>query len=152
MSRAPHPNAPGLQIGIDEAMIRDLVYAFYNHVRSDEHLGPIFNAAVQDWDEHLAKLCDFWSSVVLMTGRYKGTPMVTHATLPAIDSTHFDLWLALFKATAHERCPPAAAVLFVDRAERIAQSLELGIALHRGQRLKLGERLTGCPVRPVAAS
>jgi hemoglobin len=42
-------------------------------VRTDALLGPVFNRAIQDWDAHLDKLPAFWSSVTLMTGRYKGT-------------------------------------------------------------------------------
>jgi hemoglobin len=148
MSHHPRPGAPGPQVGIDEAVIRDLVHAFYERVRDDPMLGPIFNAAVSNWDEHLEKLCDFWSSVTLMSGRYKGTPMSAHAALPDLNGAHFDRWLELFKATAHERCLPDAASLFIDRAQRIAQSLELGVALHRGQMLQIGERLSMCPVAP----
>ena len=133
MSRAPHPNAPGTSVGITEAMIRTLVHAFYARVRIDPLLGPIFNRAIDDWDAHLDKLCGFWSSVTLMTGRYKGTPMQTHAALPEITPTHFERWLALFQATAIKTCPPDAAAVFVDRANRIAESLQLGIALHRGE-------------------
>jgi hemoglobin len=58
--------------------------------------------------------------------------MKAHAELAAIAPEHFLRWLALFHATAREICPDAAASLFADRAERIAQSLQLGIALHRG--------------------
>lgn len=133
-------------------MIRKVVHTFYGRVRSDELLAPIFEAAVKDWDEHLAKLCDFWSSVLLMTGRYKGTPMVAHAALPNLSGRHFDQWLVLFRATTWDCCPPAAAALFVDRAERIAQSLELGTALHRGVSLKVGERLAGCPAHAVRST
>jgi hemoglobin len=114
-------------------MIHALVHAFYARVREDPSLGPIFNGAIRDWNEHLDKLCAFWSSVTLMSGRYKGTPMQAHAALPAVDARHFQRWLALFAETARMHCPPAAAALFVDRAERIAQSLQMGIALHRGQ-------------------
>ena len=96
-------------------------------------MGPIFEAAVEDWEAHLAKLCDFWSSVVLMSGRYHGTPMQAHARLPGIDAVHFSRWLELWRETAGEVCPPAAAALFIDRAERIAQSLQLGIAFARGE-------------------
>ncbi len=141
MSRDPHPAAPGLAVGIDEAMIECLVQTFYARVRADAVLGPIFNAAIADWDAHLAKLCDFWSSVTLMTGRFKGTPMQAHAALPEITGALFDHWLALFTSTAEDVCPAEAAALFVDRAHRIAQSLELGVALHRGQRLCPGQRL-----------
>ena len=91
------------------------------------------NARVQDWPAHLDKLCAFWSSVMLMTGRYKGTPMKVHAELPEIAPEHFQRWLALFQSTAQEICPGAAASLFTDRSQRIAQSLQLGIALHRGE-------------------
>lgn len=133
MAREPHPKAPGIEAGITEGVIRALVHTFYARVRSDDVLGAILNAAVADWDEHLDKLCGFWSSVTLMTGRYKGTPMKAHAELPGISALHFERWLALFKATAEEVCPGAAARLFIDRAERIAESLQLGIALHRGE-------------------
>lgn len=130
-----HPQAPGVRVGIDEAMIRTLVHSFYARVRADALLGPIFDGAIGDWDAHLGKLCGFWSSVTLMTGRYKGTPMQVHAALPEIARHHFDHWLALFADTAHEHCPPAAAAVFIDRAERIAQSLQMGIAHHRGELL-----------------
>ncbi len=94
--------------------------------------GPIFNAKVHDWDAHLATLCTFWSSVTLLTGAYKGRPMLVHAALPDLAETHFARWLALFAETAGEVCPPAAADLFVERSQRIAQSLQQGIAMQRG--------------------
>jgi hemoglobin len=131
MMRAPHPKAAGTEAGVTEPMIRELVHAFYAAVRRDAVLGPIFEAAVEDWDAHLETMCTFWSSVMLMTGRYKGQPMAVHARLPQIGKSHFERWLTLFRATAARVCPAEAARLFVDRAERIAQSLQIGIALHR---------------------
>lgn len=135
MSRDPHPMAPGLAAGITDDTIHTLVHAFYHRVRRDPDLAPVFDAAIDDWAPHLEKMCAFWSSVVLMTGRYKGTPMQAHAALPRIGAEHFTRWLELFRATASEVCAPPAAALFIDRAERIAQSLQLGIALHRGESL-----------------
>jgi hemoglobin len=132
MQRDPRPNAPGLAAGVTEPMIRDLVHAFYAEVRRDPLLGPIFAARIDDWDAHLDKLCAFWSSVVLMTGRFKGRPMPAHVAIAEISVAHFERWLALFRATARSVCPEPAAALFVDRAERIAESLYLGIGLHRG--------------------
>ncbi len=126
-----HPKAPGTAVDITERMICELVEAFYAKVREDGELGPIFNAAVEDWPAHLDKLSDFWSSVVLMSGRYKGRPMPVHAALPGISDEHFARWLELFGKTASVVCPPAAADLFIDRAMRIAESLKLGIALQR---------------------
>ncbi|WP_072374883.1 group III truncated hemoglobin [Hyphomicrobium sp. NDB2Meth4] len=128
-----HTKAPGVAVGITEPMIEALVHAFYASVRRDEMLGPIFDAQIDDWDAHLAKLCRFWSSVTLMTGTYEGRPMAVHAALPAIEGEHFARWLALFAETAHAVCPPDAAALFVDRAQRIAESLKHGIDLHLGR-------------------
>lgn len=125
--------------GIDEAMIEHLVRSFYARIREDAVLGPIFDERIEDWEPHLQRMCAFWSSVVLMSGRYHGRPMQKHAPLP-IDGSHFDRWLALFEKTAEAVCPPPAAAHFIDRARRIAESLELGIAISRGIRLAPGER------------
>jgi hemoglobin len=120
------------QTGIDEPMIERLVRTFYGRVQKDPLIGPIFLARVVDWEHHIAKLCDFWSSVALMSGRYHGQPMQKHVNLP-VGSAHFDRWLALFEATATELCGPAAAAHFIERARRIADSLEMGIATQQGR-------------------
>jgi hemoglobin len=67
-----------------------------------------------------------------MSGRYHGQPMAAHLPLP-IDTPHFDRWLEIFAKTARELCPPAAAAHFLERAHRIADSLELGIAAQKGE-------------------
>ena len=120
-------------------MIERLVRGFYAKVRSDAMLAPVFEARIQDWEPHLQQMCAFWSSVALMSGRYHGTPMAKHMPLP-VDAAHFDRWLSLFEATARELCPPEAAAHFVERARRIAASLELGIANGQGVMLGVGER------------
>ncbi len=125
--------------GIDTAMTRRLVTTFYARAREDVLLGPVFGARITDWDAHLTRMCSFWDSVALMSGTYHGNPMGRHLGLP-IDALHFDRWLALFEETAAEVCPPAAADHFIERARRIAQSLELGIASVRGVRLGRGQR------------
>ena len=134
--------APGYAAGVDEAMIERVVHAFYARVRQDPKLGPIFEAAIDDWDEHLAKLCDFWSSVLLMTGRFKGSPMAAHARLPGIQAAHFGHWLELFHATVRQLCPPQAAALFVERSSMIGQSLQLGLAVSRGELPPLRKTVT----------
>jgi hemoglobin len=122
--------------GITEAMIEQLVRA---KVRNDAVLAPVFEPRIADWEPHLQRMCAFWSSVALMSGRYHGTPMVKHMPLP-VDAAHFDRRLALFETTARELCPPAAATHFVELARRIAASLELGIADGQGVMLAPGER------------
>ena len=125
--------------GITEAMIERVVDAFYAKVRTDELLAPVFNARIRDWGPHLSRMYAFWSSVILMTGRYHGSPMAKHMPLP-VDADHFDRWLELFEQTAREVCPPEAETHFVERARRIAESLELGMANVNGVLLGPGER------------
>lgn len=125
---------------IDDAMIERLVRGFYGHIQQDEVLGPIFDERIQKWEPHLRRMCEFWSSVILMSGRYHGHPMIKHLPLP-VDATHFDRWLMIFETTAQELCPENAANHFIKLAHRIATSLELGIASNRGLLLGKGERL-----------
>ncbi len=127
------------QTGIDAAMINRLVHTFYGKVRQDEVLAPVFTARISDWEPHLVRMCEFWSSVALMTGIYHGRPMEKHLPLP-VDARHFDRWLRLFGETAGEVCPAAAAAHFIERAARIAQSLEMGIAVSQGVLLPPGQR------------
>jgi hemoglobin len=130
-SRRPEMTARLMQeTGLDEMMLRDLVHGFYAKVRADAVLGPIFAERIHDWEPHLDRMVDFWSSVALMTGRYHGTPMAVHVNLP-VDRGHFDRWLDLFRETARALCPPQGAAHVIERAERIAQSLHMGIADHR---------------------
>jgi hemoglobin len=118
--------------GIDEPMIERLVRAFYERVRRDPLIGPIFESKVDDWERHIGKLCAFWSSVALMSGRYHGQPMVAHLPLP-VDTPEFDRWLEIFAETARDVCPPSASAHFLERAHRIADSLEMGIAAQKGE-------------------
>ncbi len=138
--RAEITNAIRAETGIDEEMIRNLVHRFYERVRADDLLGPVFNERIADWGPHLQQMCLFWSSVALMTGVYHGQPMRKHLPLP-VDGRHFDRWLQLFEATARDHCPPKAAEHFIERAHRIGESLELGIATGNGIMLAKGERL-----------
>ncbi len=124
---------------IDEALIERLVRTFYTYVQADPLLGPVFTARISDWEPHLQRMMAFWSSVTLLSGRYRGQPMEKHSALP-VDAQHFDRWLALFAATAREVCPPAATAHFIECAGRIAESLELGIAAGQGQLLARGQR------------
>lgn len=118
---------------IDEAMIARLVTTFYGRVREHPRLGPIFVGAIgEDWDRHMAKLVDFWSTIMLSTGRYRGRPIPAHARLANLRPADFDIWLDIFRKVAAETCPPGAAAAFVDKAERIAASMMLMLATERG--------------------
>jgi hemoglobin len=114
------------ETGLDEGVLRTLVHAFYDKVRRDAVLGPIFEARIKDWGPHLERMVAFWSSVALMTGRYHGRPVPAHTPLP-IEGAHFDRWLALFRETAREVCTPAGGAHVIERAERIARSLHIAV-------------------------
>ena len=96
---------------ITEDGIAMLVDRFYAKVRRDPMIGPLFNAAIDDWDAHLAPLRAFWSSVMLTTGRYKGNPMGAHLKHP-IRPEFFTRWLELWGETADELFVPAVAEQF----------------------------------------
>ncbi|HEY4009572.1 MAG TPA: group III truncated hemoglobin [Acidobacteriaceae bacterium] len=112
--------------------IDELVERFYAKVRLDQEIGPIFNAAVDDWPEHLAVLKDFWSTVLLTERRYKGDPLAKHLEL-SLDAAHFARWLALFAETAREVMPPRNADLVIAKSQRIAETFQSAIAQKRGE-------------------
>jgi len=121
---------------IDESALHQLVERFYARVRADDRIGPLFNEAIDDWPGHLDKLQSFWSSVMLTSGRYKGRPLPAHIRhSDRISPPAFERWLALWKQTTDELFEPAAAAALQDKAARIAESLQLGIAFARGDGL-----------------
>jgi hemoglobin len=125
---------------ITEVALADLVQRFYAKVREDAVLGPVFNGAVEHWDEHFETLTRFWSSVMLTSGTYKGNPMAVHTKLAAvIKMPMFDRWLALWKETTEEMFTPELAAQFQDRAARIAKSLKLGLEFEES-RLEAGRQ------------
>jgi hemoglobin len=78
-------------------------------------------------------MCDFWSSVMLTSGRYKGNPMTAHMRLKMVKPEHFERWLFLFRDTARALCAPEVADLFIARADNIARSLQLGMFYRPGE-------------------
>ena len=112
----------------DETAIATLVDHFYEKVRRDPQIGPIFNAAVHDWDEHKRLLTSFWASVALRAGSYRGNPMAAHRPHP-IRAEHFDRWLALWSETCAEELDEIDAGNMLEYAQRIGRSLKYGLGL-----------------------
>lgn len=121
----------GAQGAVREEEIRPLLDLFYGRVREDPQLGPVFEQVVgtsaADWDRHLIRLTDFWSSVMLRSGRYHGDPFSAHLRLPQLEPDMFDRWLALFGESCAEMLAPEVAEAFIERAQRIARSLRMGL-------------------------
>jgi len=114
---------------ITDEYIDVLVEEFYSRVREDEILGSVFLKAIgNDWAEHLNRMKDFWSSLVLNTKRYSGNPMQLHKNLDSVKKSHFVTWLALFRETLEATAPTIEVVdFFMLRAERIALNLQMGV-------------------------
>ncbi|MBX3364587.1 MAG: group III truncated hemoglobin [Phycisphaeraceae bacterium] len=104
-------------------MIRRLVDTFYDTVKADELLGPIFAAHVENWSLHLPKMYAFWSTVVLRTGRYAGRPLEVHQRIPGLRQEHFDRWVSLWIKTVADMVPPEVHEVFTIPAQRMAASM-----------------------------
>src|SRR5687768_14637425 len=104
--------------------IKHLVDEFYNKVRGDELLGPIFNERIQDrWPVHLEKMYAFWGTVLLGQSDYLGSPFPPHADLP-VDNTHFKRWLKLFYETIDNTFKGEKADELKWRSEKMAKMFE----------------------------
>ncbi|TPJ38236.1 group III truncated hemoglobin [Mesorhizobium sp. B2-6-5] len=115
-------------VPISEEQVRQLVDSFYGKIRADADLEPIFERVVAgDWETHLAKMYDFWSSVMLTTGRYKGNPVAVHQRIEGLEIGFFDRWLDLFGESCDELLDEETAGLFWLKAVRIAESLKLAV-------------------------
>lgn len=114
-----------------EEEVSHLVHTFYGNVRADAKLGPIFDRHVKNWDTHLAKMIDFWSSALRGTARFRGTPMPKHVALPGLTAELFRHWLALFRRTTATLPNEPMRERANDLAGRIADSLWYGYQLSR---------------------
>jgi hemoglobin len=101
--------------------VKVLVNSFYDKVKTDELLAPIFNNVIKDnWPMHLDKMYRFWQTVLLEEHTYYGSPFPPHAKLP-IEKKHFDKWLTLFETTIHELFSGAVAEDAIWRSRRMAE-------------------------------
>lgn len=108
-----------------------LVNKFYDKVKTDQLLGPVFSNV--DWRHHLPVMYSFWDSVLLEEGTYKGNPLQKHLGLP-VNAVHFNQWLALFFETVDENFTGRRADEAKSRAESIAGIFQAKMGL-----LKKGE-------------
>jgi len=117
---------------ITPELIEKLVHTFYDQIRQDDLLGPVFTAEIKDWDEHLPKMVAFWSSITLKTRSYHGRPVPAHAKLQGLTAAHFERWLEMFEKTARDIFVDNQAENFIRRAHQIANSLKMAIDVERG--------------------
>jgi len=116
--------------GLTEVLVRNVVVSFYEKVRSDALLAPIFSEAIgDDWDSHIERIMNFWLTATRLGCGYDGRNfMPVHLQNPSIHGDQLPRWLELFRATAAEQCSHQAASVLVDVAERMAETLEISLA------------------------
>lgn len=107
---------PSLRLCSEEEVVR-LVADFYDRVRADVVLGPVFEAQVQDWTWHKAHLVAFWSALLRGTRRFHGAPVSRHLEMPGLSAELFERWLWLFQRTTAE-CGNASMQAVADEAAR----------------------------------
>jgi hemoglobin len=118
------------------ADIKRLVDAFYEKVRKDEVLSPIFNERIQDrWPQHLEKMYSFWQTVLMNERTYFGRPFTPHAQLP-VDHSHFRRWMQLFIETADKLFEGEKTEEAKWRAEKMAELFESKIEYYKKQGFK----------------
>jgi hemoglobin len=116
-------------VELTEEQIAALLDLFYARVRADAELGPVFARAIADdeWPAHIANIQDFWSAVMLKSGRYKGNPLQVHKEVEGISPALFTRWLGLFDEACRDVLAPELAVEMHGRAVQIAESLKAGL-------------------------
>lgn len=106
--------------------ISSLVEKFYMAIGDDPRLGPIFTSRNHHhWQPHLDKMKQFWRSVLLKTGEYKGQPVPVHMQIEELESGDFSRWIGLFEKVSADCFDPAAVEIVNEYARRIARSLWL---------------------------
>jgi hemoglobin len=116
--------------GLSEPLVRKVILSFYEKVRRDAVLGPVFAEAIgNDWDSHLERIILFWLTATRLGRGYDGRNfMPAHLRNRSIRGDQLPRWLELFRDTAAEQCSLEAASVLVDIAERMAETLEIGLA------------------------
>lgn len=121
------PTVEQLREAFPPDVIAGLVDAFYDSVRADDLIGPVFGARVEDWDTHLHRMNLFWGSILRAEPGFhasdRGNPQVLHRLIEELEPAHFDRWLDLFDQTCSEHLSPSAAEHLMGRARRIARAL-----------------------------
>lgn len=112
--------------------VQFLVNTFYARIREDDFLGPIFNAHVDDWPEHLEKLGDFWESNLFRIPKFRGNPPLAHSRMDraegeTITQEHFGRWLQLWYDTINTHFEGERAELAKNLARRMSTGLYIAI-------------------------
>jgi len=111
--------------------IKRLVDVFYDKIREDPLLAPIFNGIIKDrWPNHLNTMYTFWRTVLVKEHTYFASTFVAHPKLP-VDHVHFQTWLKLFDETVDELFKGTIATEAKWRADKMAVMFETKIKYYQ---------------------
>ena len=116
----------------DRKDIHLLVSTFYELIRKNELLGPIFNTVIKDWDLHLILLTDFWESNLFFNKTYYGDPIQKHIEVDArfegkINELHFGTWINLWHQTIDDLYKGETANIAKNRARNMATFIHISM-------------------------
>lgn len=118
------------QVGVNRELIDLVVEDFYDRVRADSFLGPVFAGEIDDWSLHLAKMKTFWASIILKENQYSGKPVPAHQKLEGVTGLHFQRWLEVFEECLSSVAPTEEArQVFLQPAYRIAGRLQMAMGI-----------------------
>lgn len=113
---------------IPRESLRLLVEAFYGRVRHDDLIGPVFDAAVEDWPAHFEHLTAFWDAVINGVPGFQGRPLAKHMRLD-LTPAMFERWLDIWIEVTGERFDAASALLLREKAWQIGRSFQAALSL-----------------------
>ena len=125
---------------LNEHTLLKFLTKFYMRIRVHPVLGDIFIRHIgtddDEWHQHIEHIATFWNAIFLKTKRFTGNPMQKHLAMDELQSEHFDMWLEVFHQTAIETFDMPIAQQFITMSNRISQSLQMGIRVHRGEGIR----------------
>ncbi|GIZ07296.1 group III truncated hemoglobin [Flavobacterium sp. UMI-01] len=113
-----------------------LIHTFYDKIRADKEIGFYFNETIQDWEEHLEKLTDFWENNLFGSRVYKGNPLQAHVEVDShfggtIGPNEFGIWLNHWAQTLDELFEGENVVILKRRARKMGTFIYLELFKNR---------------------
>ncbi len=117
-------NKLDIQTGVG---VQRMVDSFYSNAREDSLLGPIFEQVINNWQEHLPTMYQFWERLLFGFSAYNGNPFQKHLNL-SLNQEHFAIWVRIFTQTIDENFSGPKA----EEAKRLARNIAGSFQLRMG--------------------
>jgi hemoglobin len=107
--------------------VQRMVDSFYSNAKKDPLLGPIFEQVINNWQEHLPTMYQFWERLLFGFSDYSGNPFQKHLNL-SLNKEHFAIWVRIFTQTIDENFSGLKA----EEAKRLARNIAGSFQLRMG--------------------